>query len=67
MMTSLGVLDWLLIVGILVLGTFLAVHFEKRYKVAKLDFLITTVFVACLAAMLIGVYHLLRTAFSILQ
>ena len=66
-MGGLSFLEWSLIIDVLVFGTFLAVDFEKKYKVAKLDFIFTTLYVACLAAMLIGVYHLLRNVFSILR
>ena len=58
-------LDWLLIIGVLVLGAFLAVHFEKKYKMAKLDFLFTTLYVAGMASILIAAYHVLRRLFGL--
>ena len=65
-MGGLSILDWSLIIGVLVLGTFLAIDVEKKYKVAKLDFFFVTFYVACLATMLVGLYHLLRSVFSLL-
>jgi hypothetical protein len=66
MMRSLGILDWALIIGVFALGTFLAIDIQKKYKVAKLDFFFVTFYVACLATVLIGLYQLLRSVFSLL-
>ena len=65
-MGGLSILDWSLVIGVFVLGTFVAIYVEKKYKVAKLDFFFVTFYVACLATLLVGLYHLLRSVFSLL-
>ena len=65
-MSGFSILDWSLVFGVFVLGTFVAIDVEKKYKVAKLDFFFVTFYVACLATLLVGLYHLLRSVFSLL-
>ena len=60
MMSHISILDWVLLLGIVLLGWFLAVYFKKKYNIFKRDFLIASFFVAGLTAIIIGAYHLLR-------
>lgn len=60
-----AMLDLLLVVGVLAFGTLLSVRMNQRYKVSHVDFLATTAYVACLAALIVAVYHAFRGLFSI--
>lgn len=64
-MGSLDLLDWFLVLGVLVFGACLAVQFERKYKLARIDFILSTFYVAGLAAVLVGVYHVLRRLLSL--
>jgi len=55
-----AMLDLMLIVGVLVFGALLSVRMNDRYKIAHLDFLATTAYVAGLAALIVAVYHAFR-------
>ena len=59
-MAQISALDWALGFGVLLLGWFLAVFLKAKYKVPKREFFAFSSFVAGLAAILIGVYHVLR-------
>ena len=59
-MARISALDWTLVLGVLLLGWFLAVFLKSKYKVPKREFFVFSSFVAGLAAILIGVYHVLR-------
>ena len=60
-MSKFTTLDWSLVAGVIVYGVCLAVYFEKKYKFPWHAFLLVTFFVATLAAILIGVYQVIRT------
>ena len=60
-MSKLTTLDWSLVVGVMVYGACLAIYLEKKYKFPWHAFLLVTFFVAALAAILIGVYQIIRT------
>jgi hypothetical protein len=62
-MSKLSILDWSLVVGVIVYGVCLALYFEKKYRFAWYNFLLVSFFIAALAAVLIGTYQVLRTAF----
>jgi hypothetical protein len=59
-MLRVSTLEWALVVGVVLLGCFLAVHFKKKYKIDMRDFLGSSFYVAALAAILIGLYEMLR-------
>ena len=59
-MRELGILDWALVFGVALFGSFLSIYLKAKYKVEKRDFIMVSLFVAALAAVLIGAYHLLR-------
>ena len=59
-MSHITVLDSALVLGICVLGWFLAVRLKTKYNVARRDFFAVSFFVAGLSVIVIGVYHLLR-------
>lgn len=60
-MNKLTALDWSLVVGVLAYGVCLAIYFEKKYRFPWHAFLLVTFFIASLAAILIGVYQVIRT------
>ena len=60
-MAAIGMLDWALVLGVVVLGWILAVYLKRKYKIDKRDFIITSFFVAGLTAILIGAYQVLRS------
>jgi hypothetical protein len=64
-MSKLSFLDWSLVVGVFLYGACLAVYFEKKFRFPWQDFLMVTFFVSVLAAILIGTYHVIRTAYSL--
>jgi len=59
-MAHVGALDWVLAGGVFLLGWFLAVYLENKYKLLKKEFFVVSCFVAGLSAILIGAYHTLR-------
>jgi hypothetical protein len=54
--------DLLLVVGVIALGVLLAIEHKKKYKTETLDFFFETFYIACVAAVLVGLYHLLTHA-----
>jgi hypothetical protein len=64
-MSKLSFLDWSLVVGVIAYGGCLAVYFEKKFRFPWHSFLMVTFFVSVLAAILIGTYHVIRTAYSL--
>ena len=60
MVISFGVLDWALVIGVCALGWFLAVRFKAKYNVRRRDFFAVSFYVAGLASIITGVYHILR-------
>jgi hypothetical protein len=64
-MSKLSFLDWSLVVGVIFYGACLAVYFEKKHRFPWQDFLMVTFFISVLAAILIGAYHVIRTAYSL--
>jgi hypothetical protein len=64
-MSKLSFLDWSLVVGVIAYGACLAVYFEKKHRFPWPDFLMVTFFISALAAILIGAYHVIRTAYSL--
>ena len=64
-MYKLDTLDWMLLAGVCLLGSFLAVYLKSKYKIQKRDFIMVSIYVAGLASVLIGAYHLLRGLLSL--
>lgn len=64
-MINIGALDWTLVGGVGVLGWVLAIHFKKKYGLRKRDFVTGSFYVACLTAIIIAVYHILRSLLSL--
>jgi len=62
-MSKLSLLDWSLVAGVIVYGVCLALYFERKYRFPWVNFVMLTLFIAVLAALLIGAYQLIRTAF----
>ena len=62
-MSKLSFLDWSLVVGVIVYGVCLALYFERKYRFPWFNFFLVTFFIAVLAAVMIGAYQVLRTAF----
>lgn len=62
-MSTLSILDWGLVAGVIAYGACLAVYFEKEYKFPWPNFLMVTFYVAVLSAILIGTYQLIRTSY----
>ena len=60
-----AMLDVMLVVGVLAFGTLLSVRMHQRYKISHVDFLATTAYVACLAALIVAVYHAFRGLYSV--
>jgi len=61
-MAGFNPLDVLLVVGVIVLGVLLAIEHKKKYKTEMLDFFFDTFYIACVAAVLVGLYHILTRA-----
>jgi hypothetical protein len=51
--------DLILVLGVVVLGVLLSIEHKKKYKTEALDFFFDTFYIACVAAVLVGLYHLL--------
>ena len=64
-MSKLSFLDWSLVAGVILYGACLAIYFEKRFRFPWSSFLMVAFFVSVLAAVLIGAYHVIRTAYAI--
>jgi hypothetical protein len=64
-MNRLDPLDWALLIGVCLLGWFLAVYLKSKYKIQKRDFFMVSIFVSALASLLIAAYHVLRGLLSL--
>ena len=59
-----GILDWVLMLGVVGFGVFLAIRVNKVYRVAIFDFVSVTFYIACLASTITGLYHYFRVVYS---
>lgn len=64
-MNKLDSLDWTLFIGVCLLSWFLAVYLKNKYKIQKRDFFMVSVYIAALASILIGAYHVIRGLVSL--
>ena len=60
MVANIGVLDWALVIGVGLLGWLLGIHFKKKYNIRRRDFIIGSLYVAGLAAIIVVAYDILR-------
>lgn len=60
-MSNITGLDWLFFfLGVVLLGWLLAIYCKKRYNIKRREFFVASFYVAGIAIVLIGAYHLLR-------
>ena len=59
-----AMLDVMMVIGVLAFGTLMSMRMHSQYKISHVDFLATTAYVAALSALIVAVYHALRSLFA---